>query len=215
MDIKVLHAKEKLPINGIDLITTDPSVILRLVGSGYLEAQTVFMNGRQLENFAVLSDAMMTIGIPTELLGRPIRELSVYSDRRLNELKVSFDFKFMPGQRVLKAEQVVQEFVFLFLGEPGTDIYHRDSAGGLIGLMPSTLGYNDGPIIRHAASIAISNTIKAMKTRYKQLPRRPLDERLGDAELVSADFNVSTGRVSLYINLHLLDGTTLYVRTEP
>lgn len=215
MDIKVLHAKEKLPINAIDLVTTNPSVILRLVGSGYLEAKTVFMNGRRMEDFAILSDAVMTLGVPVELLGRPIREVSVYSDRRLNEIKVSLDFEFMPGQRVMNAEQVVQEFVYILLAEPNTDIYHRDGAGGLVGLIPSNLGYNDGPAIRHAASIAIANTVRAIKNRYSQLPRRPFNERISDAKLVSAEFNVTTGRVSLYINISLLDGTTLYVRAEP
>jgi hypothetical protein len=214
MDIKVLHAKEKLPINGIDLVSTKPSVILRLVGSGYLEAETVFMNGRRMEDFAVLSDTVMTLGVPDDQLGRPVREISIYSDRRLNEVKVALDFEYMAGQRVLSSEQVVQEFVYILFGEPNTDIYHRDSAGGLIGLLPSTLGYDDGPTVRHAASIAISNTVKALKSRYRQLPRRPLNERLSDAELVSAEFNVSTGRVSLYINLNLLDGTTLYVRAR-
>lgn len=214
MDIKILYAKEKLPINAIDLVTTNPSVLLRLVGSGYLEAKTVFLNGRKIQDFAILSDTVMTIGVPTDQLGRPVRELSVYSDRRLTEMKVAFDFKLMPGQRVVASEQVVQEFVYFLLAEPNTDVYHRSSGGGLLGMLPTTLGPDDGSLVRHACSVAVSNTVKALKARYKELPARRLNEKISKAELISADFYVSTGRVALKINLYMMDGSTLFVQAR-
>jgi len=184
-DIQVVRLSDVLPVTGISRV---PGVVPRsvmLTGSDFQNVESVYLNGSLSPEFVVMSSREVLAQVPDDQLEQSINEAYVLSTRLSFTERSLIEFTLgLRPQLVSGTLSLVQNFVRLLLRRPGTNIFHRDSGGGLFHQVGKLIGSSARDRVGAEAAVAVARTRQYFIA--KQTPNRslPPDERLLSAEVV-------------------------------
>ena len=171
---------------------------LRIRGKDFRSIEQVLVNGLSAPSFIVLSDTELLAEVPEPLREATITEVTVLSqnltltDRSL----VEFTFGTRPV-RVRGVVRLIQNFLRILLRSPGSNLFHRQSGGGLLSRIGGNLSNSAAADVQIAVNLAKQYIIRV------QSPVRevPASERLLEAEITA--LTADRASTSLYVTIVL------------
>lgn len=205
IDLKFVSIRDLLPISQADFASGVSPKSVRIWGSGFRQAQEVRMNGIPAPEFFVISNTQILAQVPVGMENSTISKLDVLAtspsrDRNsVLHLELGRSFKKLQG-----LERLVQLFVKILLQTPGTDAFRPELGGGLLQVIGDSAV--DGRTIPAEISSAVARTKAQIYTLQNAVPRIPPDERLLDATLSAAGFDLNTTSAAAEVQLTAVSG---------
>ena len=193
-DIQVVRLSDVLPVTAISRV---PGVLPRSVmldGNDFENVEQVFLNGSPAPEFVVMSPQQILAQVPPDQVQEIIRDAYVLSTRLsfTNRTVVELSVGIRP-QTVTGTLLLVQNFVRMLLRSPGSNIFDKNSGGGLYRQVGRVIGADARD--RVGAEIAVSISTTRQQFIAAQTPDRtiPPDERLLTADLIGLTVSPNEG----------------------
>ena len=195
-DIQVVRLSDVLPVTAISRV---PGVLPRSVmldGNDFENVEQVFLNGSPAPEFVVMSPQQILAQVPPDQVQEIIRDAYVLSTRLsfTNRTVVELSVGIRP-QTVTGTLLLVQNFVRMLLRSPGSNIFDKNSGGGLYRQVGRVIGADARD--RVGAEIAVSISTTRQQFIAAQTPDRtiPPDERLLTADLIGLTVSPNEGAI--------------------
>lgn len=195
-DIQVVRLSDVLPVTGISRV---PGVVPRSVmidGNDFENVEQVFLNGSRAPEFVVMSSRQILAQVPEDQLQETIREAYVlstrlsFTSRSVVELSVGVRPQTVSGVLLL-----VQNFTRTLLRSPDTNIFDRNSGGGLFRQVGKVMGSNSKDRVGAEVAVAVSRTRQQFINAQTPDRRIPPDERLLTAEVIGLSISPREGTI--------------------
>lgn len=160
------------------------SVIIR--GRDFRSVEQVLLNGFVAPEFVVYSSSELVAQVPAELALASITDVLVLSQNLTFTERSLVEFTF--GTRPKTAEgtiRLMQTFLRILLRTPGSNLFHRNTGGGLNASVGGNLTPRNAADIHIAVGAARQQIIGAQAAQ----PELPASERLIGAEVVNISGN--------------------------
>lgn len=202
-DIRVIRLLDVLPIIRIEeAVGVSPRSVI-LTGEDFESVEEVLLNGFPSPEFVVYHPQKVLAQVPGEVVATAITDVFILSAKlTLTERSiVEFTFGTRP-EKVTGILKLMQTFIRRLIRSPNTNVFHRNSGGGLFHKIGSTVGA--GPNRSRAAAdatIAVNRTqeqVIAVQTPIRSIPPT---ERLLSATITGLDVDVQNGALSMSIDL--------------
>ena len=208
MDVKVVRLQGVLPVSGFFMLTRVP-LVLAITGSGFKDATAVRANGVTMDEFSIISDRLILVGMPTHM-GQPVTSVRV-STADIPNLSVSPTHSMIPenarvamglGTRIEGTSGILrltQTFVKVLFTTPGTSLQSPNIGGGARSLLGKATSGDSKALTR---SLAVSVGRTAEQITSMQAGRTvPPEERLLSAILLGAAFDPESAGLSAVVML--------------
>ena len=212
MDVQVLRLQGVLPVSGFFMLTRVP-LVLAITGSGFDKTTAVRANGVVMDEYTVVNDRLILVGLPT-FMAAPVTSVRV-STEDLPNLSVAPNHAVIPDQSrvalglgtridgVTGIMRLMQLFVKVLFTTPGTDIHNPNIGGGARNLLGAPSG-DEAKSLTRAFAVAVGRTaeqITSMQARNEVAS----SERLLMANLLGATFVEETSTLSAVVALVSFD----------
>ena len=198
LDLQFLSYEGVATLRSINIKTT-PVLSLDVRGENFVDVVSVRINGLAAQDFIVLSNTRLLVGIPLALAGAPILDVQVRTARADLTPHSTVHLDVGVGSRVAEGSvRLVQTFLKILLTAPGTDVFRPDLGGGLALLRGSTDNAG-GSRLKAAASQALEVTKAQVIALQANNTGLSADERLKSASLLSSSFEGDTLGVRIRI----------------
>lgn len=196
MDFQVVRLSEVLSVSAVNSApgVVPRSVILR--GDNFENVETVILNGSTAPEFIALSSTEILAQVPADQLNESIREAYVLSTRLSYTSKSVVEFAVgIRPQMVTGVLLLVQNFVRMLIRTPNTNIFDRNSGGGLYQQVGRVLSAGSRDRVGAEVAVAVARTRQTFIAA--QTPDRsiPPDERLLSAEVIGLSVSPREGTV--------------------
>jgi hypothetical protein len=208
IDIQVVRLSDVLPITGITAVPGVRPRTVRLTGRDFKNVESVYINGSPSPEFVILSDSEILAQVPADRVQQSITEAYVlstrisFTSRSLVELSVGTRPQTVEGTLSL-----VQSFTRMLLRTPGSNIFHRQSGGGLFKNIGKVIGTNARDRVGAEAVVAVARTRQLMIASQTPDRRIPPEERLLTAEIIGLGIQPREGTVTLSVKIDSAAGT--------
>lgn len=208
-DIQVVRLSDVLSVTGISRV---PGVLPRSVmlsGSNFENVESVFMNGSQAPEFVVMSKTQILAQVPEDQVQQTIQEAYVlstrltFTDRSIVELSVGVRPQTVSGTLLL-----VQNFTRMLLRTPGTNIFDRNSGGGLFRQIGRVMGTNARDRVGAECAVSVARTRQLMISTQTPDRRIPPEERLLSADVIGLSIAPREGTIYMSVSVTSHAGTT-------
>lgn len=208
-DIQVIRLSDVLPVTGISRV---PGVLPRSVmisGSNFENVESVFLNGSQAPEFVVMSSREILAQVPQDQVQQTIQEGYVlstrltFTSRSLIELSVGSRPQTVSGTLLL-----VQNFTRMLLRTPGSNIFHKNSGGGLFRQIGKVLGVSTRDRVGAEAAVSVARTRQLIIATQTPDRRIPPEERLLSADVVGLSVAPREGTIYMSVSVTSHAGTT-------
>ena len=210
-DLRVVQTKATLPITSLAPIRnfTPPSIII--LGDKFQYAEQVLYNGVEVQEFVISSPQRIVARIPEAQLGMPITSVSVLTmiPSANNTSLLSMGMSKL-NRSVSGVDKLVQDWMLLFLTNPGSDIFEPDIGGGARAIIGKPV-YGGGTSAMAELSLAVSRTKEQLLRLQAKFPGIPPDERLLSASLTDVRFDNSTTTLTAVVDLQNMVGVSASV----
>lgn len=203
-DIQIIRVLDALNVNGVQEAGVQPRSVI-VTGQDFSSVEQVLLNGFSAPEFVQYSSTRIVAQVPEIISEATISEVMVLSSRFT--LTPQSLLEFTLGERVRAVtgiQKLVQNFVRILLRNPGTNLFHPRSGGGLTDVVGTNLDTRD----RVAADIAVSVSRTRQHIVGTQTPDRtiPDSERLLSADVSSLDVDPINAAVYVTILLRSHSG---------
>ena len=198
-DIQVVFMRELIPIDGVNLISLDPPILI-VYGRSFNTASEVRVNGNSAE-FYVNGDKTLLAAVPEGLLPTSVDTVEVFSSTPATDVEnVRLDFLLSRRPFTVSGiQRLVQAFLKRLFTTPKTNIYNRNEGGGALQILGMVDG-EEATRVSMAFSTAVDRTRKQMQALQSKT-RIPSSERLLEASLVRSAFDPQKGALQATIIL--------------
>lgn len=209
IDIQVVRLSDVLSVNGIERVPGVLPRTVRLRGSDFRNVESVYMNGSLSPEFVVMSQTEILAQVPADQLQSPITEAYVlsarltYSNRSVVEMSVGIRPQTVSGTLAL-----VQTFIRMLLRTPNTNVFHRNTGGGLYQGVGRVLGSKARDKVGAEAAVAVARTRQLIISTQTPDRRIPPEERLLTADLIGLEMNPQEGSLSMAVRVDSHAGTS-------
>lgn len=179
---QLIRLLDVAPLNSVSNAQGVSPRSLRITGKDFRSVEQVLINGIASPEFVVMSSTDILAQVPEAYEDSPINEVVVLSSSLTLTERSLVEFTF--GTRPKKVEGVtrmMQNFLRILLRSPGSNIFHKNSGGGLLRRVGRNL------TSRAAADVHIAvNLTKEYIVRSQSATREiPNNERLLEAEITA------------------------------
>jgi hypothetical protein len=208
-DFKIIDAKILLTVTGVAPVRGffPPSIIV--TGFDLNKAEQIFYNGIEIQDFIVSSNDRLMVRIPTEAIGKELREIRVTSSTQLvgKDALIKFSLPSQP-KTISGIERLVQSWMIIFNTTPGSDIFDPSSGGGV----KTIIGVASNGQKKSSAATDLAMAVEKTKSEMIKLQSRssglPPEEKLLSASLGTVSFNPNTSTLTGTIILTNMVGAT-------
>lgn len=205
-DIKVISARAILPVRQVVPVRGFAPTSVMVSGDSFDVAAEVLYNGVQVEQFLVQSPNRLLVRVPDSQLGRPLTSVVVYADVPTTFGDASLSFKVpTPIRSVSGVGRMTQSFLLVLMTTPGSDIFSKDSGGGVRALIGKTAN-TKGSSVSSDIAMAVERAKSEILREQAKYPGIPLDERLMSAALDSVSFDKDSSTIFAKISLQNMLG---------
>jgi phage baseplate assembly protein W len=210
-DLRVVQTKTTLPITSIAPIRgfEPPSIII--LGDKYQYAEEIFYNGAEVREFVISSPQRIVARIPDEQLGRPMTSVTIITTipAANNTSLLSMGLSKL-NRSVAGIDKLVQDWMLIFLTNPGSDIFDPDVGGGARAIIGKPV-YGGGASAMADLSLAVSRTREQLLRLQSKYPGIPPAERLLSASLTDVRFDNTTTTLTAVVDLQNMVGASASV----
>lgn len=198
MDYGIVRFQDHLNVGAARLVNLNPRII-EIHGEDFSTAQRVDVNGETCPRMEVISRGAILAELPVGV-GDSVYDISVVSSgptQTTSTTSVSLGALTRPAT-VSGISALVQRVLKVLLTTPGTDVIGGGDGGGILSLIGS-LSPDRG-----TAAADISNSVKRVAEymfsdpSVRSLPR---SEQLGELNLLSVDWDRTSQRVSIQLEI--------------
>lgn len=209
IDIQVVRLHDVLPVTAIERVPGVTPRTVRLRGRDFVNVESVYLNGSVSPEVVVLSPREVLAQVPADQLLAPIQEAYVLSTRLsfTNRSIVDLDVGTRP-QTVSGTLLLVQTFVRLLLRTPNTNIFHRQSGGGLYSAIGKVMGSGSRDRVGAEAAVAVSRTKQSIIAAQTPDRRIPPEERLLTADVIGLEVLPQQGEIHMAVRVDSHAGTS-------
>ena len=163
-----------------------------IIGDDFRSVDDVRINDIPAPDVIVLSKNRLLAQLPDILQTRTESVQTVLvTSRRLTVTPrslIKFRISDSPG-KVRGILRLIQKFLKILLGTPGTDIFNRNTGGGPLKNIGEVFGKDEGGGIVSDLVISVDQTSRQLIALQSRDARLPRDERLLSARVSRANFN--------------------------
>ncbi len=191
-DFRVVLAKTRLKIASVAPVRNfyPPSIIV--LGEQFNLTDEIQYNGVQVQEFIIASPTRLIVRIPDSQVGVNLADLRVLAPVPLAQRDAIVSLAVArPLRTVSGIDRLVQEWVLIFLTNPGSDIFDPTSGGGarsVIGQAADVTGTN----AMSDLSLAVENTKRQLLQKQAKNSKIPPNERLLSASLSNVSYDQKT-----------------------
>lgn len=208
IDIQVVRLSDVLPITGITAVPGVRPRTVRLTGRDFKNVESVYINSSASPEFIILSDSEILAQVPADKVQQAITDAYVlstrisFTSRSLVELSMGTRPQTVEGTLSL-----VQQFTRILLRTPGSNIFHRQSGGGLFKNVGKVIGSNARDRVGAEVVVAVARTRQLMIASQTPDRRIPPEERLLSAEVIGLSIQPREGSVTMSVSVTSHAGT--------
>ncbi len=204
VDFQVIFLQESIKLNSILAAHVGGVPAIRIMGEDFRAVDEVIINDMPSPDVVVLSRTELLAQLPSVLTVAPdVRSVQVLSKQFTLSPRSVIRFRIgkRPG-KVRGIQRLMQLFVKLLFQTPGSDIFSKNSGGGIMNKVGSTFGQDESNNIKTDFVIAVNRTMRQMLGMQGRDQRSPRDERLLSANVTGAQFDKTQG--AFYISVELV-----------
>ena len=193
LDIKVIAIKDVLAVSEVGFVPNFTPRTLDMRGEKFLQADEVYVNSFPSPEFIIISDNKILAQVPNSQLETTITSVTVLSTKPSADRSSFLHFEVGSTISSLRGlEKLVQLFTKMLIQSPGSDRFHPDEGGGLLNLVGSNVGKNQGKTLSASLVSAVNRTRDQLMKKQSVITRLPPDERLLRADVQSVGYNPNT-----------------------
>jgi hypothetical protein len=210
-DIRVVQTKSSLPISSLAPIRGFNPASIMILGDKFQYAEEVIYNGAEVQEFVISSPQRIVARIPDIQLGMPMTSVLVLTTiPSANNTSILSMGMAKLNRSVTGIDKLVQDWMLLFLTNPGSDIFEPDLGGGARAIIGQPV-YGGGSSAMADLSMAVSRTKEQLLRLQGRLSGIPPDERLLSASLTDVRFDSSTTTLTAVVDLYNMVGVSASV----
>ena len=207
LDIKVIAIKDILAVSEVGFVPDFSPRTLDIRGHNLLRADEVYVNSFPSPEFIIVSDNKILAQVPNSQVTSTITSVTVLSTKPSADRSSFLHFEVGKTISALQGlEKLVQLFTKLLIQTPGSDSFHPDVGGGLLKLVGSNVGKNQGKVLSAALVSAVNRTRDQLMKKQSTITRLPIDERLLRADVQSVGYNPNTTTLVARISVGAYSG---------
>lgn len=179
------------------------SIVIK--GRDFTAVEMVSINGLPSPNFVVVDTYTVLAEVPTAVTNTSISSVAVLgSSLTFGETSlVEFTFGYRPRSITGKA-RMLQAFLRVLMRTPGTNIFHKEVGGGLLGIIGGQ--FDDHGQLTGALTAAVRRAQRSLIRAQTPETSIPASERLLSASLVAASVDPLTNDIAARVKLTSHDG---------
>lgn len=196
MDYGIIQFTDKIAFGNAELVSVNPNII-RLTGEDFNAARSVLVNGQECPRIEVVSTGTLLAELPGVNEVRDIAVISSAPTRTAASTDVSLGALIRPA-KISGLSALVQRVLKVLLTTAGTDVLGGTTGGGVLA-MAGTLNGDTGGLVADISAMmrAVSDDLIA-DPNGRLLPPA---EQLGELNLLSAEWDRESQKVSLQIEI--------------
>lgn len=207
LDIKVISIKDVLVVNEVGFVPNFSPRTLDIRGTKLLKADEVYVNTFPAPEFIIVSDTKILAQVPNSQLNTTITSVTVLSTKPSADRSSFLHFEVGRTISALKGlEKLVQLFTKMLIQTPGSDRFHPDEGGGLLSLVGSNVGKNQGKSLSASLVSAVNRTRDQLMKKQSRITRLHPDERLLRADVQAVGYNPNTTTLVARISVGAYSG---------
>lgn len=205
LDFKIIYARHKLRVRTVAPVRNFLPPSLIVTGFDLDKTSEIFFNGIKTPEFAILSSTRVIARIPDAVVGKELKDLSLFSTVQASKRDALVQLKLNSMASASGIERLIQTWILVFMTNPGSDVFQKNSGGG----GPSIIGRttdDQGTGVLADLTLAINRTKSEILKKQSEITRIPLEERLSKAEIGNIKFDKSAGALSAVVTLTNMAG---------
>lgn len=205
-DIRIISARAILPVRQVVPVRGFSPTSVLVMGDAFDKTSEVFYNDVKVEQFLIQSTNRLLVRVPVSQLGRPLTSVVAYAEVATHFTDAALSFKVPTPVRALSGvERMTQAFLLVIMTTPGSDIFSKNSGGGIKALIGKTAN-TKGSSISSDIAMAVERTKAEILREQAKHPGIPLDERLMTASLDTVSFDKESSTIYAKISLQNMLG---------
>lgn len=207
LDIKVIAIKDILVVDEVGFVPNFSPRTLDIRGIKLLKANEVYVNSFPVPEFIIVSDTKILAQVPNSQLNTTITSVTVLSTKPSVDRSSFLHFEVGKTISSLQGlEKLVQLFTKMLIQTPGSDRFHPDEGGGLLKLVGSNVGKNQGKSLSASLVSAVNRTRDQLMMKQSGITRIHPDERLLRADVQAVGYNPNTTTLVARISVGAYSG---------
>lgn len=188
---------------------------LRISGDDFRAVDEVLMNEVPSPSFIVLSKNELLAEVPAAVVGGSVTSISVLSKNLILTQRsfIKFRLEAVPG-KVRGILRLMQFFLRLLLQTPGSDIFAPKLGGGALAHLGQSISVDEGSDIVSSFIISVDNTKSQLVQIQASNQSIPPNERLVNAQVLSAGFNKNETALIVSVQLTSQAGENAIARFQ-
>jgi IPT/TIG domain-containing protein len=202
VDIQVAFPQEAVSLTSVRILPGVLPKTLDIIGQDFSSVDEVLINEMASTDVVVLSKNRLLAQLPELAASGGVHSVSVTS-RRLTITSrsfIRFRLSKTPG-KVRGILRLMQLFLKLLFTTAGTDIFSPKMGGSALKNLGKTFGKDQGGAIVSDFVVAVDNTSRHIVALQGRDPSIPADERLLNAQVLSANFDFQQSALIVSVEL--------------
>jgi hypothetical protein len=178
---------------------------VRIQGRDYKAVEVVNINGVPSPEFIVVNERNIIAQVPAQLELAALQSVSVLGSSLSFGEQSLVDFTFGKRAKIARGKaRMVQVFLRMLMRTPGTNLFNKESGGGILSIMGSN--FLDHGSLAGAVSTAVGRAQRSVIRAQTSDRGIPTSERLLSAKLLSVDADQTEFNISARVLLTAHDG---------
>jgi hypothetical protein len=200
-DIRVVQAKALLKVSSVAPVRNFSPPAIVILGERFNTANEITYNGIEVSEFIIAAPTRIIARIPDSQVGQALRDLRVMAPVSIAKLDAQRDLGVgSPVRTVEGIDRLVQEWLLIFLTNPGSDIFNQTGGGGARAVIGQPASSSESNAVSEL-SLAVEKTKQQLLRQQAQNSNIPPAERLLSASLSDVRFDQQTTSLTAVVDI--------------
>jgi hypothetical protein len=200
-DFRVVQAKSLLKVASVAPVRNFSPPAIVILGERLNTADEITYNGLGVSEFIITSPTRIIARIPDSQVGQALRDLRVLAPVSVSKLDAMISLGInRPVRTVEGIDRLVQEWLLIFLTNPGSDIFNQTAGGGARSVIGQPASSSESNAVSEL-SLAVEKTKQQLLRQQAKNSNIPPAERLLSASLSDVTFDQQTTSLTAVVDL--------------